>query len=255
MNITLPDGSGLSYSTHGHGPQHLLLVHGWMTTGAVWQDVLDGLLSPERTVVVMNLRGAAGTPFTPDFTLATQAADIWAVADAAGLRHPILVGHSMGGQLVQLAAARRPADTDAIVLINPVPASGLPLPEEALALFSTSSGDPAKQGAILDMATLALTADGRARLVALAGSVDEVAIRGGLEAWRGGGFEAQLPAITARTLVISTDDPFLPPDLLDERVTSRIERARREHIGGVGHYPLVEAPAATLGLLQDFLNE
>ncbi len=255
LYATAQDGTRLAYRALGQGPQHVLLVHGWMTTAGVWDPVARALAAPTRRVVVMSLRGAGGAPFEPDFSLPTMADDVLCVAAAAGLKDVTLVGHSMGGQLAQLAAARRPSEVAALVLLNPVPARGLTLLAQFLELFSTSARDAAKQGAILDMATLALAPAARERLVELAGTLDDATIRGGLDAWCGGGFEDQLGAIRARTLVVSTDDPFLPPALLDECVTSRIEGARRVHVGGAGHYPSVEAPDETLRVVQAFLAD
>ena len=159
----------------------------------------------------------------------------------------------MGGQLAQRIAAEHPSAFSGLVLLNPVPASGLPLPPDALALFSSAGGDATKLGTILDMACTALTAADRARLLDVALSIAPETIRAMLGVWTAGGFTSRLADIRAPTLVVSTDDPFLPPDLLDATVTSRIEGARREHLPGCGHYPLVERAADTAVILERFV--
>lgn len=140
------------------------------------------------------------------------------------------------------------------MLVNSVPASGLPLPDEALALFASAADDTAQRGTILDMATSALTADERAELVGIVSQISPACIREMLDAWRRGGIESCLGAIAAPTLVISSDDPFLPTEFMDATITSQIHGARREHIAGAGHYPLVERPAETAALIERFVR-
>ena len=43
---------------------------------------------------------------------------VWGVADRLGLEHPVLVGHSWGGVVATCAAASRPDDVEALVLLD-----------------------------------------------------------------------------------------------------------------------------------------
>ena len=38
--ITTDDGTSIAYRTFGGGPLDVLLVHGWMVSGAVYNDIL-----------------------------------------------------------------------------------------------------------------------------------------------------------------------------------------------------------------------
>ncbi|MCA9532418.1 MAG: alpha/beta hydrolase [Myxococcales bacterium] len=249
-------GSSLAYKRFGTGAPLVVLLHGWMMSGAVWDRTLASLDPTRATYLVPDLRGvAAWTDDAERLDLAGHARDVWGtvLAAAGGDARPVLVGHSMGGQIAQLVAADHPEVVAGLVLLNSVPASGLPLPADALALFAASAGDATRQGAILDMATNELPPDARAELLSIAGSVPPEAIRRMLDLWRAGGFEARLADVRAPTLVVSTDDPFLPPELLDATITTKIGGARREHLTGPGHYPLVERPAETAALIERFL--
>jgi pimeloyl-ACP methyl ester carboxylesterase len=74
---------------------HLIFAHGLMGTGAVQRSQLGPLVDAGWTVVTFDQRGHAGaTPITdgamydPD----EMGADLWAVADAAGLYVLCIVG-------------------------------------------------------------------------------------------------------------------------------------------------------------------
>lgn len=252
--VVTPDGASVRFRVLGEGSRALVLVHGWMTSGAVFDDLIGALDRTRYTLVVPDLvgSGASSRPAT-GYALLRYAADVLAVIEAAGVTRPVVVGHSMGGQIAQLVAEASP-DLAGLVLVNPVPLGGLILPPEARPLFETAAKDPEKLGTILDLATRALSAEARARLVAVAVDVHEACIVEGLEAWTAGGFADRLEDIHARTLVIATDDPFLPVSLLEREVVTRIAGARLEHLPGVGHYPQVEAPAALARSIERFVS-
>jgi pimeloyl-ACP methyl ester carboxylesterase len=159
----------------------------------------------------------------------------------------------MGGQLAQWIAAQEPSRVEGLLLLCPVPASGMPLPPEVAGLFRTSANDREKQKTILGLACKQLTVDLLERLLKDAGAVARASIEGTFDAWTGGGFEAKLASITAPTLVVATDDPFLPPAFLREKVVGLIRGARLAYLPGPGHYPAVERPAETAALLTSFL--
>lgn len=239
----------------GSGMRTVVLVHGWMMTGAVWNRTLRLMDRDRASYLVVDLRGVGGSP-SPDgpFDLGTLADDVWHTIRAADVTDPVVVGHSMGGQVAQFVAARHPGEVAGLVLLNSVPASGLALPEDALQLFASAAADVEKRCTILDAATLALTPDERAELVGIASTISPQAVQGMMNAWHHGGIEGELGAIDAPTLVISSEDPFLPPDFMDAMITSKIRGARREHIASAGHYPLVERPAETAAVLERFLT-
>jgi len=231
-----------------------VLVHGWMTSGAVFAELL-AMWQPEGVrVVVPDLRGAGDSePGRDGYALDRYREDVLAVLDAEQIERAVLVGHSMGGQIAQLVAAASPERTAGLVGVLPVPAVGLDLPHDVSALFRTAGGDREALGRILDMASPRLSPLVRGRLVHEAMRTATRCVAEAFEAWSAGGFAARLETLRAPTLIVASDDGFLPVDLLRERVVRPIRGARLIKLDGAGHYLPNEQPKALGAVLEAFL--
>jgi len=120
------DGVDLDVEVAGEGPG-LLLVHG---LGGWKEDFADHVdrLSRDHTVVTFDHRGhgASDNPTDPAaYSFARLVEDTIAVADATGLDHFRLLGHSMGGMVARKIVLQDPARVDALVMMDtsagPVP--------------------------------------------------------------------------------------------------------------------------------------
>ncbi len=236
----------------GQGPS-VVLVHGWMMSGHVWDPLIERLQARGVRVVVPDLRGCgeSGRSQT-EYTLDRFAEDVSAVIHAHGGDRPLLVGHSMGGQIAQLVAARDGEQLGGLALLNSVPLAGLPLPADAAGLFRSASGSRSVQGTILNLACTSLTPDEHTRLLDVAATVDDRCVAEALEAWMAGGNVSELARIRVPTLVVATDDPFLPPAFLQQAIVDPIARANLVHLPGAGHYPAAERPGETAAVLLAF---
>jgi pimeloyl-ACP methyl ester carboxylesterase len=248
------DGTTIQYQSWGDGAQTVIFVHGWMASSAIFDRVLAELPKLDVRILALDLRGAGGSDEAKTgYDIDRYVEDVEAVIAASGAEKVTLVGHSMGGQIAQVTAARNSDKVDRLALVCPVPASGIPLPEEAVGLFSTSGQDREKQATILGMACLQLDDEVQAEMLDDAAKISSKCIADSFAAWSAGGFQDELGNISAKTLVIGTDDPFLPPEFLDAAVVQPIPDASFHHIPGPGHYPQVEATEASAKVLADFL--
>ncbi|MGM0557939.1 MAG: alpha/beta fold hydrolase [Myxococcota bacterium] len=250
---TTNDGLDISYRVIGDGAQDLVLVHGWMVSGAVYDDLIEQLDQKKYRLIVPDLRGAGQSSKAADsYRIEDYIGDVVAAADDADAETFGLVGHSMGGQVAQMLAATYPERVERLVLISPVPASGISLPDEMDQLFFNSGENRASQDAILGMACLDLDEARKDDMLDDAGVIPTACIEQSYRAWTEGGFSGQLVDITAETLVIASDDPFLPVEFLQEAVVGPIANAELVHVEGAGHYIQVERAEETADLLDEF---
>ncbi|HVM21442.1 MAG TPA: alpha/beta fold hydrolase [Egibacteraceae bacterium] len=107
-STTTVDGRAATYLEAGSGPgRPLLLVHGYTGSKEDFEPVLRGL-GERRRVIAVDLPGHGGSPGSDDpgaYALGPTSAWVLAFADSVGLDDFHLLGHSMGGLVVQRVAA------------------------------------------------------------------------------------------------------------------------------------------------------
>jgi pimeloyl-ACP methyl ester carboxylesterase len=115
---TAPDGAILAWRAEGSGPRGLVACNGIGVSTFFWRRLSRHFaeLGP-FTFLTWDYRGHGHSP-VPDhpesMTVAGCAADLWTVADAAGLGRAVLLGHSMGSQVILEACRQHPERTLAL---------------------------------------------------------------------------------------------------------------------------------------------
>jgi pimeloyl-ACP methyl ester carboxylesterase len=105
LRVTTPDGLQLAAQDWGNssGPE-ILLIHGFNQSQLSWQRQLEDLaLAATFRMVTLDLRGhgASDKPVEAErYTHMRWGDDIVAVMRATGLRKPVLVGWSFGGNVI-----------------------------------------------------------------------------------------------------------------------------------------------------------
>jgi pimeloyl-ACP methyl ester carboxylesterase len=109
----------LHYETHGTGPT-VVLLHGFLSTSAYWQDVIAEL-SANHQVVVIDLLGFGKSPkpVHSRYDYDAQLASIEHTLQLAGIPQPFtLVGHSMGSLIALRYARTHPEQVHKLLLAN-----------------------------------------------------------------------------------------------------------------------------------------
>lgn len=149
------------------GAPVVVLTHGAVLDHRMWAGQVDALRARYR-VVTWDVRGhGQSRPLTRPFTLADAVDDLAAVA---GQGATCLIGHSMGGNIVQALIRREPDRAVALVLADTLCNAG-PLPQpEALALRAAPILAAAPEAALRRAmaAVTSVRADVRAYLAAAA---------------------------------------------------------------------------------------
>jgi pimeloyl-ACP methyl ester carboxylesterase len=103
-------GARISYRAWGKpGSQGVILVHGG-AAHAGWWDHIAPFLAAEHRVVAIDLSGHGDSDRRADYSLATWADEVLAVAARESVGRPVIAGHSMGG-FVGLTAAKLHGDS------------------------------------------------------------------------------------------------------------------------------------------------
>lgn len=113
--------TALALAEAGAGGRPLLLVHGFTGAKEDFTEWLDPLAAAGWHAVAPDQRGH-GDSAKPDdeaaYSFDAYADDLLALLDALGWASAVVLGHSMGGMVVQTAALRAPERFEAIVLMD-----------------------------------------------------------------------------------------------------------------------------------------
>lgn len=105
----------------GEGGRPLLMVHGFTGAKEDFADHADALAERGWWVVAPDLRGHGASPMPTDeadYSLTNYAADLGDLVDELGWDDLVLLGHSMGGMVAQVAALTRPDRLRGLVLMD-----------------------------------------------------------------------------------------------------------------------------------------
>ncbi len=121
MYTTVLAGQRLHYCVVGQGPP-LLLIHGYGTSGHIWQRVLPHL-GRTHQLFVLDLPGYGRSPAPRSWQLRAIAPLVAEWLHILQLPPVAVMGHSMGGAISIHLTAIAPAAVKQLILVN---AAGLP---------------------------------------------------------------------------------------------------------------------------------
>ena len=110
----------VAYAELGQGDTTLVLIHGLGSYLPVWTHNLEALAQRYR-VVAIDLPGYGKSSKSNDYAYSMEffARTVQGVVDELEIEHPVLVGHSMGGQIALTHALLYPGRARALVLTSP----------------------------------------------------------------------------------------------------------------------------------------
>lgn len=118
----LPEAPEVTYvELNPDGARTLLFIHGLGSNLKFWRYQLDAFASQGYRVLALDMLGygKSDKPASFPYTMEAMAEVVREVAAAANADRPILIGHSMGGQVALSFAIRFPEDLSAMVLTSP----------------------------------------------------------------------------------------------------------------------------------------
>ena len=116
----------------------MLALHGWQDNAATFDKLIPYF--PDYYWIAPDLPGHGLSEHrgkAADYSIWSYCADVMALADAMGLEHFCLIGHSMGGGIANLLAALFPERIDKLILLDVIGTITTPA-DEALEQMRTA---------------------------------------------------------------------------------------------------------------------
>jgi pimeloyl-ACP methyl ester carboxylesterase len=252
----------IAYSKTGVGDTALVFVHGWGINKEYWKSQVDAF-SKRFTVVAIDLggQGASGKERS-SYKVEDFSNDVLAVLDSLNLNKVILIGHSMGGDIILNVAFTIPERVVGFIGIDNFKDVGVPLtPEQHVQIdefmhaLTTNYKETVKA-----YCKTALFPPNYTDTVSVNRVLNDVANTDSIVAMKAlkGLFEFA-PKETALLkemhkpvhLIVSDFTPMLQ-DSLAKYSTAGIGI---KTIHGTGHYPMIEKPEEFNKLLMETLDE
>lgn len=132
-NTESQDGTTIAYSIYGKGEATLVFVHGWSCDSRYWVNQIPYFSSKYR-VITIDLAGHGNSGLSrEEYTVKAFGQDIVAVLEKLDVDNAILIGHSMGGEIVLQAAVLAPDRVSGIIGIDTLHDMGHYATEEEIA--------------------------------------------------------------------------------------------------------------------------
>ena len=239
----------------------LVFLHGIGGAGRAWHGQLDFFKHRYRTIA-WDMPGYGGSAPLPTVSIAALADALQGFLQQVRAMKPILVGHSIGGMIVQQLLAKHPRIASAIVLAQTSPAFGKPDGDWQKAFIEARLG-PLDRGETLaalapslvknlvgddpDIGGMELARDCMA-------SVPEASYRATMMSMLGFDQRNVLKDIVVPTLLLSGSKDKNAPAPMMAKMATYISSARYFELEGVGHLANLEQPGAFNAALDSFLR-
>lgn len=245
----------IHFEERGAGPQPAVFIHGNIGSWRWWQPVMERL--PERFhSYALDSRGCGqtGRPET-GHSIAQFADDVRSFVKALGLSHLVLIGHSLGGGTAMQYAVKYPEDLAALILLDPLPAGGLVVPEAAHPLFDQWQKDRATlREALVGTAPAAKLDEFFEQLVDEAFGASRAVFKDNLKAMAEMNLTDALPGLRVPTLIIWGEQDAWIPRTAVEDIHRGISGSQLRIVPGVGHSLNVERPDQFVSTMVEFLD-
>ena len=251
-----------SYEAAGDSSQRLLVfLHGIGGAARAWRGQIAAFGGRYRAIA-WDMPGYGGSAPLAAVSIATLADALQDFLDQVGATKPVLVGHSIGGMIVQQWLVKHPGTAAAVVLAQTSPAFGKADGDWQKSFIEARLG-PLDRGET--MRSLAPTLvkelvgdDPDARGIEVAcdcmAAVPEASYRACMLALLGFDQRSALKEIKVPTLVLSGSKDKNAPAPMMAKMASYIPSATYLEIEGAGHLVNLERPDAFNTALDQFLK-
>lgn len=242
----------------GHGPIQVMFLHGWLTDHSVFDPLIPYFNEADYTLAFMDYRGyGMSRGANGDYSIREIAGDMLTCLDRLGWDKAHVIGHSMGGMVLQQAALMAPGRVLSGTAVTPVPASGYHIDEDINRLFLSAADEDSALETMFAFLTGQQHGEGfarRARIESRA-ATSRAAYLGYMQAWLTTDFSKEVKALEMPVRVIAgRHDAALPPEHQTETSVAELGNAHLKVLEAAGHYPSWETPVELFTLIDEFLR-
>jgi pimeloyl-ACP methyl ester carboxylesterase len=242
----------------GTGSQKIIVCHGWMGDYTVFNPTIQNLDLMKYTYAFVDYRGYGKSKDQKgSYSIEEIANDVIAFAKDQGWDKFNLIGHSMGGLVVQKVLSLASDQVQKIVAITPVPANGYAMDPDSQALFDGAVENIDNRRTILDFTTgnrlSGVWLDQMTQ--ACLDTTTKESYKGYLEAWTKTDITSEIEGKTHDILVcVGENDPALPKEMMENTFMKWYPNAKLEILPNAGHYPMQETPVYLATVIENFLG-
>ena len=239
----------------------LVFLHGIGGAARGWRSQLDFFRNRYRTIA-WDMPGYGGSAPLPSVSIASLADALQQFLQQVGASRAILVGHSIGGMIVQQWLVNNPRAAAAVVLAQTSPAFGKPDGDWQQSFINARLG-PLDRGETLVSLAPSLVkeligdnpdAGGIALARDCMAAVPEATYRATMLALIGFDLRHALKQVAVPTLVLSGSRDNNAPAPMMAKMATYIPSAKYVELEGVGHLANLERPGAFNAALDQFLK-
>lgn len=239
----------ISVTVSGSGPD-VILVPGLTSSPRIWTDLTAAL--PGYRYHLVQVRGFAGTPAGGNQSgevVARVADEVARYAADQKLTAPALIGHSMGGTIGMMVAARHPGRIGRLMVVDMVPFMGTfiggpaatvesirPMAQQITAQMAKAPPEQRRQNAVMTLATMIKTEAARPGPIEDSEKSDPAVVASAYAELMLTDLRPELARIAVPTTVLYVKPPQLP--ITDQQMASFYET----QFAGISGVKLVQVP-------------
>lgn len=152
------DGTDIHYYEQGHEGLMLVFVHGWSCDASYWREQSDYFKDKYHMVLIdLAGHGRSGSE-RENYTMEAFGQDVKAVVESIDAQQVVLIGHSMGAQVIAQTARLMPEKVLGLIAVDDLQNVEYPLGEEQFKEMTSPFKEDFKQG-VRDFVTGMLRSD------------------------------------------------------------------------------------------------
>jgi pimeloyl-ACP methyl ester carboxylesterase len=249
----------VGHEVFGAGAEKVIAFHGWGLDHRAYSGLLPALDGQAFTFAFMDYRGCGLSKAQSGvFTIEEIANDAIALVDHLNWDSFHIVGHSMGGMVVQFIAANHTKRIKSVVAVTPVPACGAPALDDAGLEAFCKIGDSPES-----LASFFLQGTGNRYSSAWGKSMAETSLASTAHeayakyprAWSRTSFVPKVIGLpTPLKVLVGDHDPRITVEAMQQTIMKWFPKAELEMLSNCGHYPMLEIPINLATIWQTFMN-